>query len=319
MGIVVCTADLLPEHLERLKAAGHEVRLSGDTDLMSMTSLLSDADALICMLTDAIGPLVLDTTPRLKIIANVAVGVENIDVPAALARGTVVTNTPNVLTESTADHTFALLLAAARRIPEADQTVRNGEFPPWGLQQHLTGLDVHGKTLGIVGLGRIGAAVARRGKGFGMSLLYHSRTRRPVLENELGIQLVSFQELLAQSDVVCVHVPATTETHHIFDAAAFARMKSTAILVNVARGAVVDEVALVAALQEGAIAGAGLDVFEHEPAVHPGLLELREHVVLAPHLGSATEDTRRAMGDMAIDNVLAVLGGKPPLTPVSAS
>jgi glyoxylate reductase len=318
MGIVVCTADLLPEHLERLEAAGHEVRLSGGTDLESMTSLLSNADALICMLTEAIGPLVLDTAPGLKIVANVAVGYENIDVPAAIARGVVVTNTPNVLTESTADHAFALLLAAARRIPEADQTVRGGAFPAWGLQQHLTGLDVHGKTLGIVGLGRIGAAVARRGKGFGMSLLYHSRIQKPVLENELGIQLVSFQELLVQSDFVCVHVPATTGTHHMFNTAAFAQMKSTAILVNVARGAIVDEAALVTALQEGTIAGAGLDVFEHEPSVHPGLLELREHVVLAPHLGSATEDARRAMGDMAIDNVLAVLSGKPPLTAISA-
>lgn len=317
MGIVVCTADLFPDHLERLKAAGHEVHPSEGKDLASMTSLLPDADALICMLSDAVGSTVLDTATRLKIIANVAVGVDNIDLPAAEARDVAVTNTPDVLTESTADHAFGLLLAAARRIPEADQTVRNGEFPAWELQQPLSGLDVYGKTLGIVGLGRIGTAVARRGKGFGMTLLYHSRTQKRDLELELDVQRVSFQELLAQSDFVTVHVPATPETHHLFNAAAFTQMKSTAILVNVARGTVADEAALVAALQDGAIAGASLDVFEHEPDIHPGLLALREHVVLVPHLGSATENTRRAMGKLAVDNVLAVLAGKPPRTPVS--
>lgn len=318
MGIVACTADLLPEHLGRLKDARHELRSTDDTDPVSMTSLLADADALICMLTDPIGPQVLDAAPRLQIVANVAVGYENIDLSAAKDRGIVVTNAPAVLTESTADHTFALLLAAARRIPEADTTVRNGEFPSWGLQQQLTGIDVHGKTLGIVGLGRIGAAVARRGHhGFGMPVLYHSRTRKSDLEDELGARQVPFHDLLAQSDFVCVHIPATSESHHLFNAEAFAQMKPTAILVNVARGAVVDEAALVTALQEGAIAGAGLDVFEHEPLAHPGLLELREHVVLTPHLGSATADTRKAMGDRAIDNVLAVLANKPPLTPVS--
>ena len=319
MEIVVCTADLLPEHLGRLNDAGHEVRLTEDAELISVTSLLADADALICMLTDPIGAQVLDAAPHLRVVANVAVGYENIDLPAAKNRGIVVTNTPDVLTESTADHTFALLLVAARRIPEADTTIRNGEFPSWGLQQQLTGIDVHGKTLGIVGLGRIGAAVARRGHhGFGMSVLYHSKNRKPDLESELGTRRVSFEDLLAQCDFVCVHVPATTETHHMFNAAAFALMKSTAILINVARGSVVDEAALVTALQDGAIAGAGLDVFEREPVIHPGLLELRKHVVLAPHLGSATEETRRAMGDLAIDNVLAVLDGRPPLTPVFA-
>ena len=318
MGIVVCTAALLPEHLRRLKDAGHEVRLTEDAELISVTSLLADANALICMLTNPIGAQVLDAAPHLRVVANVAVGYENIDLPAAKNRGIVVTNTPDVLTESTADHTFALLLATARRITEADSIVRNGEFPSWGLQQQLTGIDVYGKTLGIVGLGRIGAAVARRGHhGFGMPVLYHSRTRKPDLEDELGTRQVSFHDLLAQSDFLCVHVPATSETRHLFNAEAFAQMKPTAILVNVARGAVVDEAALVAALKEHTIAGAGLDVFESEPQIHPGLLELREHVVLTPHVGSATADTRRAMGDRAIDNVLAVLADKPPLTPVS--
>jgi len=318
MGIVACTADLFPEHLELLKAAGHEVRLSKEVGHESQTSILVDADALICLLTHPIGPQILEACPGLKIVANVAVGYENVDVAAAEERGIVVTNTPDVLTESTADHTFALLLATARRITEADVAVRSGAFPSWGLQQLLTGIDVHGKTLGIVGMGRIGSAVARRGHhGFGMSILYHSRTNKQALESELGALRVSFEDLLKRSDFVSIHVPSTPETKHLFDAAAFARMKPSAILVNAARGAVVDEAALVAALKGHAIAGAGLDVFEQEPVVHPELLKLREHIVLAPHLGSATEETRRAMADIAVNNVLAVLAGKPPLTPVS--
>ncbi|MCK4570350.1 D-glycerate dehydrogenase [Candidatus Bipolaricaulota bacterium] len=317
MGIIACTADLFPEHIERLKAAGHEVRLSKRAGNESLAPILADADALICLLTDRIESEALSHAPRLEIVANVAVGYENIDLAAAEERGILVTNTPDVLTESTADHTFALLLAAARRIAEADVAVRNAEFPSWGLQQPLIGIDVHGKTLGIVGLGRIGAAVARRGHhGFGMSVLYYSRSPKPDLETELGAVQVPFEELLKQSDFVCVHVPLTSDTKHMFNAAAFAWMKPTAILVNVARGAIIDEAALVNALEERAIAGAGLDVFEQEPAVPPGLLELREHVVLAPHLGSATEETRRAMAGIAIGNVLAVLDGKPPLTPV---
>lgn len=318
MGIVACTADLFPEHLERIRTAGHEVHLPEEPGHEALASMLSDADALICLLTDPISSEILSQAPRLKIVANVAVGYENIDVGAAEDRGIVVTNTPDVLTESTADHAFALLLAAARRIPEADVAVRNGEFPPWGLQQPLTGIDVHGKILGIVGMGRIGSAVARRGHhGFGMPVIHHSQTNKPELEAELGAVRVPFEDLLKQSDFVCVHVPLTPETRHMFDADAFARMKPTAVFVNVSRGAVVDEAALVNALEERAIAGAGLDVFEREPTVHPTLLELREHVVLAPHLGSATAETRRAMADIAVDNVLAVLAGKPPFTPVT--
>lgn len=318
MGIVACTADLFAKHLEQLKAAGHEVRLFEGAVHDCLSSILATADALICLLTDPIGSQLLDQSPRLQIVANVAVGYENIDIAAAEERGIVVTNTPDVLTESTADHTFALLLSAARRIAEADAAVRNGEFPSWGLQQPLTGIDVHGKTLGIVGMGRIGAAVARRGHhGFGMPVLYHSRTPKPDLESELDAVRVSFKQLLEQSDFVCVHVPLTPETRHLFDADAFARMKPTAVLINPARGAVLDEAALVDALKARAIAGVGLDVFEQEPSVHPNLLELHEHVVLTPHLGSATEETRAAMGDIAVDNVLAVLAGEPPITPVN--
>lgn len=318
MGIVACTADLFAKHLEQLKAAGHEVRLFEGAVHDCLSSILATADALICLLTDPIGSQLLDQSPRLQIVANVAAGYENIDIAAAEERGIVVTNTPDVLTESTADHTFALLLSAARRIAEADAAVRNGEFPSWGLQQPLTGIDVHGKTLGIVGMGRIGAAVARRGHhGFGMPVLYHSRTPKPDLESELDAVRVSFKQLLEQSDFVCVHVPLTPETRHLFDADAFARMKPTAVLINPARGAVLDEAALVDALKARAIAGVGLDVFEQEPSVHPNLLELHEHVVLTPHLGSATEETRVAMGDIAVDNVLAVLAGEPPITPVN--
>ena len=318
MGIVACTADLFPEHLERLTAAGHQVRLSEGAKHESLTSTLATADALICLLTDPIGPELLDKAPRLRIVSNVAVGYENIDIAAAEKRGIVVTNTPDVLTESTADHAFALLLACARRVAEADAAIRDGEFPSWGLQQPLTGMDVHGKTLGIVGMGRIGSAVARRGHhGFGMRILYHSRTPKPDRESELNAVQVSFEHLLEESDCVCVHVPLTPETKHMFGAAAFARMKPSAILVNVSRGGVVDEAALVSALKESAIAGAGLDVFEQEPAVHPELLKLSKQVVLTPHLGSATEETRKAMADIAVDNVLAVLSSQPPLTPVT--
>ena len=318
MGIVACTADLFPEHLEQLKTAGHEVRLFEGAGHNSLSPILATADALICLLTDLIGSQLLDKAPRLKIVATVAVGYENIDIAAAEEKGIVVTNTPDVLTESTADHTFALLLSAARRIAEADVAVRKGEFPPWGLQQPLNGLDVYGKTLGIVGMGRIGAAVARRGHhGFGMSVLYHSRTSKPDLESELDAVRFSFEQLLEQSDFVCVHVPLVPETWHLFDADAFARMKPTAILVNAARGAVLDEVALVDALKARTIAGVGLDVFEQEPSVHPNLVKLREHVVLTPHLGSATEETRVAMANIAVRNVLAVLSSQPPLTPVT--
>jgi len=317
MGIVVCTADLFSEHVERLASAGHEVRRSNEATLDSLKPLLADADAVICLLTHTINRQLLNAAPHVRVIANVAVGYENIDVPSAKERGIIVTNTPDILTESTADHTFALLLAAARRIPEADAATRNGEFPPWRLQQPLTGTDVHGKTLGIVGMGRIGAAVARRGHhGFGMPILYRSRTRKPDLENELSAQPVSFENLLAESDFVSVHVPSTSETHHLFHAGTFAQMKPSAILINVARGAVIDEAALVQALRNQTIAGAGLDVFEQEPHIHPELLALHDRVVLAPHLGSATVETRRAMGDMAVSNVLAVLEGNPPLTPV---
>jgi len=320
MTTIYSTARLPEEQSTRLVDAGHRLVSNSGVEPPRRADLLEgvrEAEALIALLTDRIDEEVLRAGEGLKIVANVAVGYENVAVEAARSLGIVVTNTPDVLTEATADLTFALLLAAARRIPEANDAVRAGRFPPWRLDQPLLGVDVCGKTLGIVGMGRIGAAVARRGRlGFGMRVLYHSRSRHPNAERDLGASRVPFERLLAESDFVCVHVPGTSETHHLFDAAAFVHMKRTAILVNASRGSVVDEEALVRALEERAIAGVGLDVFEEEPSVHPGLLRLTDHVVLSPHLGSATRETRRAMAALAIDNVLAVLRGDPPITPV---
>jgi len=321
MAKIVCSAKLFTDQIDRMREAGHKAWIHESEGLIARDRLiaeLSDADALICQLTDRIDRDLIVSAPGLRIVANVAVGYENVDVGAARGLGIVVTNTPDVLTEATADMTFALLLAAARRVAEADAAVRRGEFPAWGLEQELTGTDVHGTTLGIVGMGRIGTAVARRGcLGFGMRVLYHNRTRNEAAERELGAELVPFDRLLTESDFVCVHVPLTDETRHLFDRNAFARMRPASILVNVARGPVVDEEALVHALEAGEIAGAGLDVYEREPEVHPGLLRLRERVVLAPHLGSATHETRRSMAALAVSNVIAVLSGQSPLTPVT--
>ncbi len=321
MARIVCTSYLFPDQVDRLKDAGHELRIhegGGPIPRERLIAELTDAEALICLLNDRIDRELLGAASGLRVVANVAVGYENVDVSAASERGIVVTNTPDVLTEATADLAFALLLAAARRIAEADAAVRNGEFPAWGLDQPLTGSDVHGKTLGIVGMGRIGTAVARRGKlGFGMRVVYHDRTRNASVEADLDAEKVAFERLLEESDYVCIHVPLTDETRHLFDRDAFARMRPTAILVNVARGPVVDEEALVRAIESGEIAGAGIDVYENEPDVHPGLIRLRDRVVLTPHLGSATRETRRSMAKLAVDNVLAVLDGEPPLTPVT--
>jgi len=321
MANIYVTCRVFAEEIERLRAAGHTVVMREAPGPIGRDELLAHVegvDALVCLLSDRIDSEVIACGKRLKIIANLGVGYDNIDVAAARARGIVVTNTPGALTETTADLTFALLLSATRRIVEADSYVRAGEFQGWELVQPHLGLDVYGKTLGIVGMGRIGTAVARRGHlGFGMPVLYHNRHRNEPAERELDARLVPFDELLAESDYVCVHTPLTPETRHMFDRDAFRRMKRTAILVNVARGPVVDEGALVWALETGEIAGAGIDVYEREPEVHPGLIRLYERVVLTPHIGSASEETRRALARIAVDNVLAVLAGDPPLTPVS--
>jgi len=323
MAKIYVTCRVFPEELERLRTAGHAVEMRDASGLISREKLLekvSEAEALICLLSDRIDAEVIEAAGKLRIIANLAVGYENIDLAAAQAAGIVVTNTPGVLTETTADLTFALLLAAARRIVEADAFVRSGAFYGWELLQPHLGLEVHEKTLGIVGMGRIGTAVARRGwLGFGMDVLYHAPHRNKPAEAELKAKYVSFETLLEKSDFVSIHTPLTRETRHLFDRQAFLRMKRTAILINVARGPVVDEEALVWALETGQIAGTGIDVYEEEPKIHPGLLKLREHVVLVPHIGSATSVTRRDMVRIAVDNVLAVLAGEAPLNPVSSS
>jgi glyoxylate reductase len=269
---------------------------------------------LICQITDAIDDEVL-ATPGLQVVSNVAVGYNNVDVDAARRRGVVITNTPDVLTETTADFAWALLMAAARRVVEADRYVRSGEWTSWRWDL-LWGLDVYAKTIGVLGFGRIGRAVARRARGFGMRVLYHDAVRAtPEVERELEATYVDRPTLLAESDFVTLHVLFSPETRHLIDEAALRSMKKTAVLVNAARGPIVDEAALARALAQGAIAAAGLDVFEEEPKVHPGLLPLT-NVVLAPHIASASFDTRVAMSTLAVKNCLAVLEGKPPLTQV---
>jgi glyoxylate reductase len=276
---------------------------------------LADADALLCLLTDRIDAAVLERAPRLRIVANAVVGYEHVDLRACAARGIVVTNTPDVLTEATADFTWALILAAVRRLPQAERSLRAGEFHGWGFWDYLGG-DLGGATLGIYGMGRIGRAVARRAAGFGMRVIYHSRTPLPPEEEaRLAAESVSFDDLLARSDVLTLHAPLTPDTRHAIGREALGRMKPGAYLVNTARGALVDEAALVEALRGGRLAGAGLDVYEREPELAPGLLDL-PNVVLLPHAGSATRETRTRMAMVAARNVHAVLGGRPPLTPV---
>lgn len=276
---------------------------------------LKGKDALICQIISLIDDEVLGAAPGLKVVSNVAVGFNNIDVAAARKRGVVVTNTPDVLTETTADFAWALLMAAARRIVEADQFARSGQWTRWQWDL-LWGHDVHGKTLGIVGFGRIGRAVTRRAQGFGMRVLYHDAVRADqATERELRATYAEPDVLFRESDFVSLHTLLIPETRHLVNERTLRLMKKTAILVNAARGPIVDEAALVRALSEGWIAGAGLDVFEEEPKIHPGLLTLK-NVVLAPHIASASLDTRLAMATLAVRNCLAVLEGKPPITPV---
>jgi glyoxylate reductase len=251
----------------------------------------------------------------LRVIANMAVGYDNIDLDAAGERDVVVTNTPEVLNETTADTAFMLLLAAARRLGEAERLLRSGGWDAWGPMQ-LTGPDVWGKKLGVVGFGRIGQAVARRARGFDMEVLYHDQYRNESAEKETGVRYVELDELLRTCDIISVHTPLTDETHHLIGATELGRMKPEAVLINTSRGPVVDEAALAEALAEGRIFAAGLDVYEKEPEVHPKLLEL-ENVVLAPHIGSASIETRDRMAVLAAENIVAVLSGEKPKTPVN--
>jgi len=266
-------------------------------------------DVLICLLTDKIDAEVMDASPRLKIIANYAVGVDNIDIEEATRRGIVVTNTPGVLTETVADLTWALMLAIARRIVEGDEFTRAGKFKGWAPLLMLGG-DIHGKTLGIIGAGRIGQAVARRARGFDMKVLYYSRERKEEME-KMGAKYVDIHTLLRESDFVSLHVPLTPETYHMIGEEELKMMKSSAYLINTARGKCIDERVLVRALKEGWIRGAALDVFENEPEITPELKELK-NVVITPHIGSASYETRSRMAVMVAENVLAALEGKMP-------
>jgi glyoxylate reductase len=266
-----------------------------------LKSRLGDKVGAVSVFTDRIDDEVLAAGPQLKVVSNIAVGYDNIDVAAAKARGVIVTNTPDVLTEATAELTWGLILAAARRIPEGDRLVRRGAWKAWTLD-FMLGTELRGKQLGIIGRGRIGKAVARKAPAFGMTAVFAK-------------QDMSMDELLISSDVVSIHTSLRPDTRHLIDKRALARMKRSAILVNSARGAVVDEDALVWALNERLIAAAALDVYEREPDVHEALLGL-ENVVLAPHLGSATRETRTAMIDLAVSNVIEVVQGRAPLTPV---
>ncbi len=299
-----------------------DVDLHRESDAIPRDQLLErvrDKQALICLLTDRIDREVLDAGAGLRIVANIAVGYDNLDVAYARSRGIEVTNTPDVLTEATAEFTWGLILAVTRRIPEGERLLRAGRWKGWALD-FLLGSELQGKQLGIVGMGRIGFAVAVRAAAFGMRVAYTDSApalpaRRPASSPGPPMQPMSFDELLATSHVVSLHVPLTGKTRHLIDGKALARMKRAAYLVNTSRGPVVDEEALAWALREHMIAGAALDVYEREPAVHPDLLAV-ENVVLAPHLGSATTETRTAMADLAVRNVLAVLAGQPALTPV---
>lgn len=276
----------------------------GKADEDRLIELARGADALIPTIDDTISEKVLAASSHLRIMAQFGVGTNNIDLEAAKKHGIIVTNTPGVLTDATADFAFALLLSVARRLPEAQVIVRTGQFVRWETQM-LLGMELSGKTLGIVGFGRIGQAMARRALGFGMKVIYHNRHRaNPTHERRLSARYVSFEELLTESDIISLHTALNDDSRHLFDPAAFAQMKNSALLINTARGPVVDEKALVDALKQGEIAGAGLDVFEQEPQVHPGLLT-HPRVVVAPHLASATTEARTAMARMVSEAVLA--------------
>ncbi|MFH1808330.1 MAG: D-glycerate dehydrogenase [Pseudomonadota bacterium] len=311
--LILVTHQLLPPTLEQLKALG-EVRDIGVEGLRKGHPDLAQADALVCLLDDIVDESVLARLPRLRVIANYAVGVNNIDLGCAERQGIHVTNTPDVLTDSTADMAFALMLSAARRVPEGERLVRSGAFRGWELDL-LLGVDLHHKTLGIVGYGRIGRAVARRAHGFDMQVLYTVGPGDNVEALE-GDREVDLETLLRHSDFVSLHVPLTEETYHLIHADNLKWMKRNAVLVNTSRGPVIDEEALTDALVRRWIAAAGLDVYEQEPDIDPRLLGL-DNVVLVPHLGSATRETRLAMGDRVVDNVARVLRGEAPANPVN--
>jgi glyoxylate reductase len=311
-GVVLSTREL-PEPFDTLRT-DFDVRVMGyNPSELELAAEIPGVDALVCLVDDPVTATVIQAADRLKVIASYAVGVNQIDRAAAAARGIVVTNTPNVLTDATADLTMALLLALARRIVEGDRMVRAGGFAGWS-PDLLLGRDLKGKVFGVVGPGRIGKAVARRAKAFGMTVIAAGRSPRDEQDPD-DPPRVSFEELLRRSDVISLHVPLNDETRHLFQAETFSKMKPGSLLLNTSRGPVIDEVALTRALETGPVAGAGLDVYENEPAITPALLD-DDRVVLMPHAGSATVETRREMARMVVEDVRRVLTGEKPVRPV---
>jgi glyoxylate reductase len=318
LALFVVTNRIPDSALELLRAQG-EVRVAESSAALAREELLTlvgGADAILAMLFDRVDEEFLDAAgPQLRCVANIAVGFDNIDLAAAVGRGVLLANTPGVLDDATADLALALILASRRRLGEGERLVRSGRPWTWGMS-FMLGADLRGKRLGVVGLGNIGARVAERARAFGMTIAYHGRHEAPVDRvATLEAQRLELDELLASSDVVSLHCPLTEETRHLIGARELELMKPTATLVNTARGPVVDEAALARALREGRIAAAGLDVYEHEPSVEPGLLDL-ENVVLSPHLGSATVETRTAMAELAARNAIAALRGEGLPTPI---
>jgi glyoxylate reductase len=316
---IVVTGKIPQPGIDLLVEAGHDVLAWDQASPIERGELLrrvAGANAIISLLTEKVdAELLAAAGSQLQVVSNVAVGYNNLDVPAILASGAIATNTPGVLTDATADIAMALILMSTRRLGEGERLIRSGEPWQWGMFMML-GTGIQNKQLGIVGMGAIGAATARRAKAFGMNIAYTNRRDvDPALATELGATRLSMGQLLATSDVVSIHCPYSPETHHLFDASQFAAMQPHAILINTARGPIVNEAALVSALEAGQLSGAGLDVFENEPQVHPGLPG-RNDVVLIPHLGSATVETRTAMATLAARNTLSVLSGKAALTPI---
>jgi glyoxylate reductase len=310
---VVISRRIFPELVERLRQDFDVVDNQDDAGwgTTQLTAALRDADGALITAGDRIDEALLAQCPRLKIVANIAVGYNNIDVAACTRRSVLASNTPDVLNDATADHAWALLLAAARRIGESERWLRAGNWKRWTFEM-FTGAEVSGATLGVLGMGRIGRAIARRAGGFSMPVIYHNRTRLPA-DQEAGARHVGFETLLREADHLVLVVPYSQSVHHIIGADQLALMKPGAVLVNIARGGIVDDAALVVALREGRIAAAGLDVYENEPALNPGLLEL-DNVVLTPHIASSTRKTRTAMAGLAIENLRAALAGKRPPT-----
>jgi lactate dehydrogenase-like 2-hydroxyacid dehydrogenase len=309
----------LPEEALAIARTGAEIEVWPEPTpppAAELANRISEVDGLLCLLTDRIDDALLARAPKLRVLSQMAVGYDNIDVAACTRRGIPVGNTPGVLTETTADLAFGLLLMTARRLGEAETWLRAGQWKTWSPME-LTGPDVHHATLGIVGMGRIGYEVARRAAGFQMRILYHSRSRHENAERDFGAHHVSLDELLASSDFVSLHMPLSAETRHMIGAAELAKLKPTAILINTARGAVLDQAALVSVLREGRIGGAGLDVFESEPLPPDDPLLSFPNVVLLPHIGSASIATRTKMAVLAAENLVAGLRGEPLPHPVN--